>query len=61
MSKADTTRPHIRMERGAGDVTHAIFLDLGNGKTASVVIERKPSNEVAIDYFYEKLKDGVNL
>jgi hypothetical protein len=32
-----------------------------HGSRANVVIERTDANSAALDYFYEKLKDGVNV
>ncbi|WP_315742220.1 hypothetical protein [Bradyrhizobium sp. SZCCHNR1075] len=60
MSNLDRSKPHIEMERGTNG-THAIRFHLGDGRYAGVVIDQTSENADIIDYFYERLKDGVNL
>jgi hypothetical protein len=54
------TKPYIQIERGTRG-THAIHLVMPNGSRVDVAITRTDANAAVIDYFYEKLKDGVNL
>jgi hypothetical protein len=59
MSAPDRTKPQIYIERARG--THVIHLVLGDGQRACVVVARTRENAAAIDYFYQKLKHGLNL
>jgi hypothetical protein len=34
---------------------------MGDGKPIGATIKRMPENARVIDYFYEKLKNGVNV
>jgi hypothetical protein len=59
MNAPDRTKPQIYIERARG--IHVIHLVVGDGQRACVVITRTRENAAAIDYFYQKLKDGLNL
>ena len=48
------------MERAKSGYTE-IWFEAGSGKPVGVFIERKSENATVIDYFFEKLKDGLNL
>jgi hypothetical protein len=48
------------MERGANNTT-VIWLHMGEGKLAGAVVEERPENAAVIDYFYERLKDGLDV
>jgi hypothetical protein len=55
----DQTKPYISIERGGK--THSIQLVMPDGSRADVVIKRTAANAEAIDYFYGKLKEGLNV
>jgi hypothetical protein len=38
-----------------------MHLVMSNGSRADFVIERTDANAAALDYFYEKLKEGLNI
>jgi hypothetical protein len=60
MATVDRTKPYITMERGKTGVL-AMHLVMSNGSRADIVIERTDANAAALDYFYDKLKDGMNI
>jgi hypothetical protein len=61
MSIAKSDRPHISMERDVKGTTY-IWLHMGDGKKlAWGEITAKPENAAVIDYFYERLKDGLDV
>jgi hypothetical protein len=59
MSTLTRTRPQIYIERARE--THVIHLVLGDIQLAGVVITRTPENAAVVDYFYERLKDGLYI
>jgi hypothetical protein len=59
MSTLDPTKPQIYIERARE--THVLHLVLGDGRLVDVVLRRTLENATIIDYFYEKLKHGLNL
>jgi hypothetical protein len=60
MSIARSEKPHVSMERSDNGTT-VIWLHMGRGEPVGVEIERTPKNAAVVDYFYEKLKDGVEV
>lgn len=60
MGNVDRSKPYIAMERGKTGVL-AQQLVMSNGSRADVVIDRTEANAAALDYFHEKLKDGLNV
>jgi hypothetical protein len=61
MATIDQTKPYISMERNEKTGVHAIHLVIPNGSRADVVVNRSDGNAAALEYFYEKLKDGMNI
>jgi hypothetical protein len=60
MATVDRTKPYIWIER-ASEKTFAIHLMMPDSKEAGVFIARTDDNATAIDYFHDKLKDGLNI
>jgi hypothetical protein len=64
MLNVDATKPHIWIERGESGAIYAIHFVMPNGASGSstgVVIDRTEANAAALEYFYEKLKGGLNI
>ena len=62
MTALDDTKPYIVIERGRD--TNALRMvpsRKDSTKGVHVVLPRTTENSDALDYFYEKLKDGMNL
>jgi hypothetical protein len=51
----------IALERGATGVHYLLTLTAPDGSQASVIISRTQENETALEYFYAKLKDGLEV
>ena len=59
MSTLNRTKPQIYIERARE--THVIHFVLGDIRLAGAIITRTPENAAVIDYFYERLKDGLYI
>ena len=59
MSMPDRIKPLIYIERARE--THVIHFVLGDIELAGVILTRTSENAAVIDYFYQKLKDGLYI
>jgi hypothetical protein len=51
----------IKLERGSSGQHYALTLIAPEGSTAGVVIDTTPANRAALEYFFDKLKNGLSI
>ncbi len=49
----------IRIERGASKKHYSVIMTAPDGSVPSVVVERTSDNGSALEYFFDRLKDGL--